>query len=173
LNWCRRISLALVVTLIATPAPAGPMPTNQFPAAGSQQPAATNPSPTTLPGAGAAPATVIEKNEGQEILGKDVRSAADEEMGHIVNVIVDGAGQPRAAIIDFGGFLGVGSRKIAVDWGVLHFDPSDASKALKLDLTRDEVKATPEYKEGEPVVVLGSVTKAPQAPNNAPPATSR
>ena len=29
-----------------------------------------------------------------------------------------------AAIIDFGGFLGVGSRKIAIDWRLLRFDPA-------------------------------------------------
>ena len=44
-------------------------------------------------------------------------------MGRIVDVLVDRRGQVRAAIIDFGGFLGVGSRKIAVDWSALHFPP--------------------------------------------------
>jgi hypothetical protein len=41
-----------------------------------------------------------------------------EDMGRIVDVIVDRSGQVRAAVIDFGGFLGVGSRKIAVDWNM-------------------------------------------------------
>ncbi len=90
------------------------------------------------------------------ILGKDVRSATNEDMGHIVDVIVDYTGQTRAAIIDFGGFLGVGSRKIAVDWGALHFAPDEKSNQVTLDLTRDQVKAAPEYKEGKPVVVLSA-----------------
>jgi len=42
-------------------------------------------------------------------------------MGRIVDVIVNRDGQVRAAIIDFGGFLGVGNRKIAVDWRALNF----------------------------------------------------
>ena len=42
-------------------------------------------------------------------------------MGRIVDVIVDRTGTVRAAVIDFGGFLGVGSRKIVVDWSALHF----------------------------------------------------
>ena len=50
-----------------------------------------------------------------------MRSSADENMGRIVDVLVVRSGQVRAAIIDFGGFLGVGSRKIAVDWSALHF----------------------------------------------------
>ena len=79
-------------------------------------------------------------------------------MGRIVDVIVDRAGQVRAAIIDFGGFLGVGSRKIAVDWNALHFVPLGKPDAngVVLELTRDQVKAAPEYKEGKPVVVLGA-----------------
>jgi hypothetical protein len=44
-------------------------------------------------------------------------------MGRIVDVVVDRTGQVRAAVIDLGGFLGVGSRKIAVDWNALSFPP--------------------------------------------------
>jgi hypothetical protein len=71
----------------------------------------------------------------------------------------------RAAIIDFGGFLGVGSRKIAVDWGALHFPPPTPPNAkITLDLTREQVKAAPEYQEGKPVVVLGSLGKLEPLP---------
>ena len=66
--------------------------------------------------------TVLGSRQAQSILGKEVRSSADENMGRIVDVIVDREGRVRAAVIDFGGFLGVGSRKIAVDWSALRFD---------------------------------------------------
>src|ERR1700757_376019 len=39
-------------------------------------------------------------------LGKEVRSASDQAMGRIVDLLVDESGLPRAVIIDFGGFLG-------------------------------------------------------------------
>ena len=91
------------------------------------------------------------------MLGRDVRSAADEDMGQIVDVIVDRGGTVRAAVIDFGGFLGVGSRKIAVDWNALRFGRvADKSDSITLELTKDQVKAAPEYKEDKPVVVLGA-----------------
>ena len=67
------------------------------------------------------PATVIDDREVEGILGKSVRSNAGEDMGQIIDVIVKRNGQVRAAVIDFGGFLGVGSRKIAVDWSALSF----------------------------------------------------
>ena len=68
--------------------------------------------------------TILETQEVQSILGREVRSTADENMGRIVDILVDDQGRVRAAIIDFGGFLGVGSRKIAVEWKALHFVPT-------------------------------------------------
>jgi len=59
---------------------------------------------------------LIYHGEATSILGKSVKGAAGEDMGRVVDILVDADGQPRAAVIDFGGFLGVGSRKIAVDW---------------------------------------------------------
>jgi hypothetical protein len=101
--------------------------------------------------------TVFDQQEVQGILGREVRSGANENMGRIVDVIVDRSGQVRAAIIDFGGFLGVGSRKVAVAWNALRFQP-DAKKVerIGLELTRDQVQTAPEYKEDKPVVVLGA-----------------
>lgn len=100
--------------------------------------------------------TIIAAREAHGVLGRDVRSPADEDMGHIVDVIVDRAGVVRAAVIDFGGFLGVGSRKIVVDWNALHFGHvADKGDSITLELTKEQVKAAPEYKEDTPIVVLG------------------
>ena len=72
--------------------------------------------------------TVLGSWQTQGVLGREVRSTAGENMGRIVDVIVDQAGRVRAAIIDFGGFLGVGSRRIAVDWNALRFQPDSAKR---------------------------------------------
>jgi hypothetical protein len=122
------------------------------------------------PGSAAAPpaapeVTVLDKHEVEGILGRQVLSATNENMGRIVDVLVDRSGQVRAAIIDFGGFLGVGSRKIAVDWNALHFPPPAKPGArITLELTREQVKAAPEYHEGKPVVVLGALGKLETLP---------
>lgn len=123
---------------------------------------------TPPPSASSAPpgVTVLGKREVEGILGRQVRSATNENMGRIVDVLVDRTGQVRAAIIDFGGFLGVGSRKIAVDWNTFHFPPpAQAGGRIALDLTRDQVAAAPEYQEGKPVVVLGSLGKLETLPD--------
>src|SRR5512138_699702 len=101
--------------------------------------------------------TVIGARDAHGILGREVRSAANEDMGRVVDVIVDRDGTVRAAVIDFGGFLGVGSRKIVVDWKALRFGGvANKKDSITLELTKAQVAAAPEYKEDAPVIVLGA-----------------
>src|SRR6202012_1103680 len=109
-------SLAIAFSVLATAAVRAADPTPEP----SPTPAPTaTPTPPPPEHAPLASVTIIGAKEAHGTLGRDVRSAANEDMGHIVAVIVDRSGTVRAAIIDFGGFLGVGSRKIAVDWNAL------------------------------------------------------
>lgn len=112
---------------------------------------------------GDTPAVVVDDNKVESLLGKDVTSAKGEKLGQITDILVSHSGEVRAAVIDFGGFLGVGSRKIAVAWRTLQFSP----KGITLSMTRDELRLTPEYHQGEPVVIVG----APAAPAASQPAT--
>jgi hypothetical protein len=123
---------------------------------------ATQGSRTAAPDAAKDPApapsvTVIGARDAHGILGREVRSAANEDMGRVVDVIVDREGNVRAAVIDFGGFLGVGSRKIVVDWGAMRFGGVASKRdSITLELTKAQVSAAPEYKEDSPVIVLGA-----------------
>jgi hypothetical protein len=122
-------------------------------------PQPSQPKSTASPVAPAPPpsVTIIGARDAHGVLGRDVRSPTDEDMGRIVDVIVDRAGLVRAAVIDFGGFLGVGSRKIVVDWNALHFGRiANKSDSITLELTKEQVTAAPEYKEDTPIVVLGA-----------------
>jgi hypothetical protein len=97
---------------------------------------------------------------GQKIIGPD-----DKELGLVVDVIVDSEGRPRAAVIDFGGFLGVGSRKIAIDWRLLKFTPSQPGRPVSLELDRAEIQAAPEYKpDAAANQMVGPPAEAPPAP---------
>jgi hypothetical protein len=117
----------------------------------------STPSPAAPPPPPPPSVTIIGARDAHGVLGRDVRSPTDEDMGHIVDVIVDRVGMVRAAVIDFGGFLGVGSRRIAVDWNALHFGRiANKSDSITLELTKDQVTAAPEYKEDTPIVVLGA-----------------
>ena len=117
---------------------------------------------TTARAPGEPNAVVIDKENVQAILGRQVLSSAGEDMGRVIDIVVDRSGQVRAAVIDFGGFLGVGNRKVAVDWAVLRFAPTGSRyDRITLELTRDQVNAAPEYRDGRSLVVVGAADSLP------------
>ena len=128
----------------------------------------------------------IAPTEAFAILGKKVHGPDGKDiLGSIIDILVDDQGRPRAAIVDFGGFLGVGSRKIAVDWQLMNFHPADPAAPIVLDLDRKQIQAAPEYKDptrpaevvepdlvgvsATPPVAGVVVTPSPSADTTAPP----
>src|SRR5262245_6008514 len=51
--------------------------------------------------------SILLSQDVQGALGKDVRSSTGENLGRIVDILVDRGGQVCGAVIDFGGLLGV------------------------------------------------------------------
>ncbi len=102
------------------------------------------------------------------ILGKRVKGPTGEDLGRVVDVLADSSGRVRVAIIDFGGFLGVGNHRIAVDWPLLRFNPDGRDPSLMLSLSREKLGAAPEYKEGAHPQTL----MEPPAPAAAPVSTA-
>jgi hypothetical protein len=165
-GWRVAAAAGLISALLGAAAPVfaqNSAPPKTAPAA----PQTSAPQATPEPPQTAPQITVLNKGDVEGVLGREVLSATNENMGRIVDVLVDRTGQVRAAIIDFGGFLGVGSRKIAVDWNALDFpSPGKPDARITLELTRDQVKAAPEYQEGKPVVVLGALGKLEPLPSD-------
>jgi hypothetical protein len=97
------------------------------------------------------------------LLGRDVKGPSGQVVAQVVNVLVDGSGRPLAAVLDYGGFMGVGRRRIAVAWRALRFAPDEGQEgAITLGLTRDQLKDFPEAKKGEPAVVAAPAAAAPR-----------
>jgi hypothetical protein len=105
-------------------------------------------SDVAMPSAAVVNAQVGEIGSGvTSILGRKVHGPQGEDLGRVVDILADANGRVRVAIIDFGGFLGVGSRRIAVDWPLLRFDPGGGDKSLILSVSREKLQSAPEYKD--------------------------
>lgn len=100
------------------------------------------------------------------ILGDTVVDPRGDELGRLVDVLVDASGRVRAAVIELGGFLGVGTRKIAVAWPLLEVRPADAKHPLVLRLTSSQLKAAHTY-TGSGAVGHELVRPPPGAPASA------
>jgi hypothetical protein len=108
-------------------------------------------------------------SSSSSILGRKVRGQDGDDLGRVVDVLADSQGRVRVAIIEFGGFLGVGNRRIAVDWSLLKFQPEDPEAPVVLDVDKRKLQGAPEYKgAARPLVLMGPEATAatrPTAPN--------
>jgi hypothetical protein len=106
--------------------------------------------PVTSAGeAGLAPSGKLES-----VLGREVRTTREGDGGRIIDVLADAEGNVRAVVIEFGGFLGIGTRKIAVEWQALRFSGEGGRAAVQVDVSRDQLRAAPEYRpQNEPAIV--------------------
>lgn len=109
----------------------------------------TTPVAAQAPGAPPAAREELPREAAQRVIGREVIGPSGEVVARIVNVLLDENGQPRAAVLDYGGFLGVGRRRVAVAWRTLRFSP----ESVRLELTRDQMRAFPDYREGDSTVV--------------------
>ena len=172
-----------------SPAPGGPRAPQSQPAQSNPgQPTATHAQPQTLQTQGGSPLAPVTPptlplqqvervppEQALAILGSPVAEPDGKTVGRLVDVLVDDAGVPQAAVIDFGGFMGVGARKIAVHWSVLHFSPANPKQPITLNLTADQIKTAPEYinpAQPAPVVVPAQASAPPAAVPARPPSSS-
>ena len=89
---------------------------------------------------------LIYHGEAASVLGRTVRDPAGAALGRVVDVLVDDTGQPIAAVLDVGGFMGMGSRRIAVAWRGLRFSVREGAGRIGLAMTLDQIRDTPDYK---------------------------
>jgi len=116
-----------------------------------------------------APVEQVAPETAMSIMGVTIQGPAGKDIGRLADVLVGQNGQPVAAVIDFGGFLGVGNRKVAVDWKSLKFSPGHKGHQITLELAPDQVRAAPDYKDQRPAPVVKSDATKPGA--GKPPVT--
>ena len=122
------------------------------------QPAAAPdvPAEPVAPAPRVVPAEQIAPVELTGLLGHSVVVAGGSELGRIVDLLADGQGRVRAVVVDVGGFMGVGNRKVAVAWSALRFAPGEKGPVISVVITPDRIKSWTDYIAGRPVAILGA-----------------
>lgn len=111
-------------------------------------------SDTTAPGSSAGSGTMgsgsstmgesrMGQAQAQELIGADVKNAQNETVGEIESVHLDQSGMVSNVIVSVGGFLGLGSRDVALSWNDLQVAQGGAS--VTTTMTKDQLKSLPEY----------------------------
>jgi len=128
-------------------APTAPVPDSTAPDSTAQAPAAPDQSTTT----GAIDKSQLTEMPAGEIsadnlVGTTVYGAEDANVGEIGDVVLSPEGNVDAVIIDVGGFLGIGSKQVAVGMDNLSFmTDQDGTKYLYTQFTKEQLEAQPAY----------------------------
>ncbi|MEJ8572954.1 PRC-barrel domain-containing protein [Microbaculum marinum] len=77
------------------------------------------------------------------VLGADVRSSNDENIGEISDIILEPSGKPAYAIVTYGGFLGLGEDQSAVPFDKLRV--SGDGDVFYLAMTEEQLENAPRF----------------------------
>ncbi len=83
---------------------------------------------------------------GSDLIGTDVVTANDESLGEISDVVMEKDGRVIAAVIDVGGFLGIGAKPVAVSFDSLTLAPTDGEPKIVVAMTKEDLNQAPEFK---------------------------
>ena len=81
------------------------------------------------------------------IVGLNIQNAANETIGEIYDVVLNEAGAVRAYIVSVGGFLGMGTRYVAIAPNAITFNrEDDRNWKATMNTTKEQLRVAPEYK---------------------------
>jgi sporulation protein YlmC with PRC-barrel domain len=81
-----------------------------------------------------------------DVEGTAVYNTAGEKLGSIDDLMIDKvSGQVLYAVMEFGGFLGMGSDRYPIPWDLLKYDTSKGGYIVPLD--KDKLKNAPKYRD--------------------------
>jgi len=97
---------------------------------------------TNLDFADAADKSTVMK--ASSLLGKKVQDTDGKKLGDIKDLVIDPVdGSISYAVLDFGGFLGIGDKYFAVPWEALQLTKDQ--KAIVLDVSKKDLKQAPGF----------------------------
>ena len=85
-------------------------------------------------------------DDAKSLMGKDVYGANGKKLGEIDNLLVGPDNRVHAAVIEFGGFLGMGEHKVAVPWDKLNV----TKDRVTANMNEDQIKAAPRWDKNRP-----------------------
>ena len=80
------------------------------------------------------------------VIGAKVVNANNDTIGSVEDVYVDSSGNIKTVVLSVGGFLGMGSKDVAVKWTDIKQSRDDKSVKLTTSLSKDQLKSMPDYK---------------------------
>jgi hypothetical protein len=136
----RDIALALGLVVSA------PLPLDEARAEQPQRPAPPVAGKATLGVTVAETELIATGWRTSKLLGSDVMNGSNEKVGKVDDMLVTADGTLTVAILDVGGFLGIGARRVAIPVRQLTLSSSGKPKIVLQGATKEALKSLPEFK---------------------------
>jgi sporulation protein YlmC with PRC-barrel domain len=82
--------------------------------------------------------------KASDVIGMKVQDTEGKSLGNIRDLVIDPEnGDLQYAVLDFGGFAGLGDKYFAVPWDALQLNPGD--KKIALDVSKKDLKEAPGF----------------------------
>ena len=118
---------------------------------------------------------LTDQSEGQwradKLIGADVKNAEDESIGKINDLVFSEDGRIEAAVVAVGGFLGIGSKNVALAWDQLQIRSSEAGEEIMVSMTKEQLENAPTFKTLEDKQSEDAASNAQMQQGTTPPAT--
>ena len=80
-----------------------------------------------------------------KLIGLDVKSPEDKKVGDIGEVVLDKDGKAEGVVVDVGGFLGIATHPVLLDWKDVTIANQDGKATATVNLTKDKLEQMPAY----------------------------
>ena len=107
-----------------------------------------------------------------QLKGTDVVDSNNQKIGSVSDILFDKNGNILAYVVGMGGFLGIGTKDIAINPAAFQMQPAtdEASRKLKLTMmSKDDLKAMPEFKPYQEPSGPSTVGQGSSSTRMAPP----
>jgi sporulation protein YlmC with PRC-barrel domain len=98
------------------------------------------------------------------MIGQDVYGPDNKSIGKVADLVLQEDGKTRAALIDVGGFLGVGSKRIAIPFADIKVAPDKDNPdkpLLNVAMTKDQMQQAPEWQDRTAASTTAPATDQP------------
>lgn len=111
--------------------------------------AATADADTQAEDAGSAVVNADGSLNASKLIGLDVESAQDEKVGDIGEVVLGKEGEVQGVVVDVGGFLGIGSHPVLLDWSEVNLASQDGQDRAVINLSKEKLEQLPAYESSK------------------------
>lgn len=85
--------------------------------------------------------------QASDLIGAEVRTTGDEDVGSLDDLIIDENGQVVAIVVGAGGFLGIAEKDVAIGWDDVTRSGASDEQEVQIHMTREDLRSAPEFEK--------------------------